>query len=510
MVARMHASTDSTILTLSPHATAANGELSDNDHGIQRELTRMVQLLDFSRSAVGLPLSEPLPPLVAQAVQTVCQSSVGVFWQTRQLATDTSPVFAAVGQPDASEWLTQLGITLLADARRKGRQTAWVLSDTELAAISPACQLAGAVAFPCSDSSGQVVAVLLAGHTHTVSDVDTTHPHDICRTLSLLGQHVTAVLENRTERQVLARGVLHARAAEERQSLVLRGSGIGWWNIQLQDLHAQFSDTWWTMLGREPHAAPFDPGAWGTLVHPEDLERVTAVLTRALRGTDSQCESHFRVQHSAGHYLYVLARASIVRDARGNPIRFAGTLVDLTDCKKAEDQMRKLAFFDPLTNLPNRRMMLDRLHSSLKQSSRTNRHGALMVLDLDRFKQLNDTRGHDVGDVLLKQVGDRLTASVRECDTVARLGGDEYVVILAHLDTDAGKAANDAIAFGSKLLQILGVPYYLEGPDLPFSMGTMHRHRTVQWQGSNRYVAATGRCGAVPRERRRPPYCAHV
>ena len=472
MVARMHASTDSTILTLSPHATAASGEPPHNDHGIQRELARMAQLLDFSRSAFGLPLSEPLPPLVAQAVQTVCQSAVGVFWQTRQLATDTSPVFAAVGQADSSEWLSQLGITLLADARRKGRHTAWELSDTELAAISPACQLAGAVAFPCCDSHGQVVAVLLAGHTRPVCDVDAAHPHDQCSALSLLGKHVTAVLENRKERQVLAREALHARAAEERHSLVLRSSGIGWWNIELQDLHAQFSDTWWTMLGREPHAAPFDPGAWGTLVHPEDLERVTAVLTRALRGTDRQCESEFRVQHSAGHYLHVLARASIVRDARGHPTRFAGTLVDLTDHKKAEDQMRKLAFFDPLTNLPNRRMMLDRLHINLKQSSRTHRHGALMVLDLDRFKHLNDTRGHDVGDVLLKQVGERLTASVRECDTVARLGGDEYVVILAHLDTHAGKAAKDAIAFGNKLLHILGAPYFLEGPDLPFSMGT--------------------------------------
>ena len=405
MVARMHASTDSTILTLSPDTTATNGENSLNNHSNQRELARMSQLLDFSRRAFGLPLTEQLPPLVAQAVRSVCQSEAGAFWQTRQLATDTSPAFAAVGQADSSEWLTQLGITLLADARRKERQTAWELSGTELADISPACQLAGAVAFPCCDGSGQVVALLLAGHTHTVCDVDAAHPHDMCSTLSLLGQHVTAVLENRKERQVLAREALHARAAEERQSLVLRGSGIGWWNIQLQDLHAQFSDTWWTMLGREPHATTFDPGAWGKLVHPEDLERVTAVLTRALRGTDRQCESEFRVQHSAGHYLYVLARASIVRDVRGNPTRFAGTLVDLTDCKKAEDQMRKLAFFDPLTNLPNRRMMLDRLHSSLKQSSRTHRHGALMVLDLDRFKHLNDTRGHDVGDVLLKQVG---------------------------------------------------------------------------------------------------------
>jgi diguanylate cyclase (GGDEF)-like protein/PAS domain S-box-containing protein len=468
----MHASTDSAFMTPSPGASADNGGHPSNQPVISRELTRVAWLLDFSRRAFGLPLTEPLTPLVSQAVRSVCQSEVGAFWQTRQLATDASPAFAAAGQAAPAEWLAQLGTTLLTYAVRNGQQMAWELSGAELADISPACHLARVVAFPCCDSSGQVMALLLAGHTQTGCDAAATHPNDTSNALSLLGQQVTAVLENRKERHLLAREAHNARAAEERQSLVLRGSGIGWWNIQLRDLHAQFSDTWWTLLGREPHAALFDPGSWESLVHPEDLERVTAVLTRALRGTDSQCESHFRVQHSAGHYLYVLARASIVRDARGNPIRFAGTLVDLTDCKKAEDQMRKLAFFDPLTNLPNRRMMLDRLLNSLKQSSRTHRHGALMVLDLDRFKQLNDTRGHDVGDVLLKQVGDRLTASVRECDTVARLGGDEYVVILEHLDADAGKAANDAIAFGNKLLHILGAPYYLEGPDLPFSMGT--------------------------------------
>jgi diguanylate cyclase (GGDEF)-like protein len=472
MGARMHASAHPPLLPLSPEATGVQRGSSASHHAIQTEVTGMACLLDFSLKAFSLPLFDHLPPLVAKAVQTLCQSDIGAVWHTRYMATDTSPTLAMVGHTAPTDLLEQTGAALLADIVRKGQRAAWELSDSELTAISPVCRLARAFACPCSDRSGHVVAVLLAGFTQAVCDSGTEQPLDICTALSLLGQQVAVVLENRKERHLLAREARNARAVQERQSLVLRDSGIGWWNIQLQDLHAQFSDTWWTMLGREPLATPFDPGAWGKWVHPEDLERVTAVLTQAFRGTDSQCESYFRVHHSAGHYLHVLARASIVRDAHGKPTKFAGTLVDLTDCKKAEDQMRTLAFFDPLTNLPNRRMMLDRLLNSLKQSSRTKRHGALMVLDLDRFKQLNDTRGHDVGDRLLKQVGDRLTASVRECDTVARLGGDEYIVILAHLDSDSGKAASNAIAFGNKLLQILGDPYYLEGPDLPLRMGT--------------------------------------
>ena len=107
-----------------------------------------------------------------------------------------------------------------------------------------------------------------------------------------------------------------------------------------------------------------------------------------------------------------------------------GVIRDITLRKKQEEQIERLAFNDPLTDLPNRRLLLDRLHQTIVGTMRSGLHAALMFLDLDHFKRLNDTLGHDVGDELLKQVATRLTLCVREGDTVARLGGDEFVVLL--------------------------------------------------------------------------------
>jgi diguanylate cyclase (GGDEF)-like protein len=134
------------------------------------------------------------------------------------------------------------------------------------------------------------------------------------------------------------------------------------------------------------------------------------------------------------------------------------TLTDISARKKAEEEIRHLAFYDPLTHLPNRRLMGDRLGSALTRAERRQRHGALMLLDLDNFKTLNDTIGHDAGDQLLIEVARRLEASVRQGDTVARMGGDEFVVILEDLDHSLS-AAMQAEAVGRKILAAVSLPY---------------------------------------------------
>ena len=142
---------------------------------------------------------------------------------------------------------------------------------------------------------------------------------------------------------------------------------------------------------------------------------------------------------------------------------YVGTLTDVTQRKAAEEQIKQLAYYDPLTRLPNRRLLLDRLRRRIASGSRSPRQGALFFIDLDNFKTLNDSMGHDVGDVLLRQVGERLLASVRETDTVARLGGDEFVVMLDDLG-DAGEvAAKQAKKIGEKILAYLNQPYRLVG-----------------------------------------------
>lgn len=141
---------------------------------------------------------------------------------------------------------------------------------------------------------------------------------------------------------------------------------------------------------------------------------------------------------------------------------YVATLVDITERKNAEAEIAQLAFYDPLTHLPNRRLLTDRLSQRLASTRRTNRSGALLFIDLDNFKTLNDTLGHDVGDLLLQQVATRLLNCVRETDTVARLGGDEFVILLDQLSNDQGEALLQTKTIGEKILLELNKPYQLK------------------------------------------------
>lgn len=157
------------------------------------------------------------------------------------------------------------------------------------------------------------------------------------------------------------------------------------------------------------------------------------------------------------------ARLSItaVKDAKGGLSHYVGSAVDITQEKAAAREIEQLAFFDPLTKLPNRRLLMDRLRQALTSNARHGRHGALLFLDLDHFKTLNDTQGHDVGDNLLTQVAQRLVSVLREGDTVARLGGDEFVVLLEALSERGLEAAELVHFISEKMLLTLNQPYSL-------------------------------------------------
>jgi diguanylate cyclase (GGDEF)-like protein/PAS domain S-box-containing protein len=154
-----------------------------------------------------------------------------------------------------------------------------------------------------------------------------------------------------------------------------------------------------------------------------------------------------------------------VKDGYGRVTHYVSAFSDITTRKNAEAQIRNLAFYDPLTSLPNRRLLMDRVTQVLAASARNRRFGALMLLDLDHFKTLNDTLGHDVGDQLLIQVAQRLGAAVREEDTVARLGGDEFVVMVQDLSDNGAAAATQTEAIAGKILASLNRPYLLKDVD---------------------------------------------
>lgn len=153
---------------------------------------------------------------------------------------------------------------------------------------------------------------------------------------------------------------------------------------------------------------------------------------------------------------------SAVKDAKGTVTHYVGTHQDITERKQAEQRIAELAYYDQLTGLPNRTLLLDRLKQVVTASARSDSHAALLFIDLDNFKTLNDTLGHDQGDLLLKLVAQRLTQCVRAGDTVARLGGDEFVAVLADMGIDPQDAANRTEAVGEKVLAALNRSYPLD------------------------------------------------
>ena len=182
-------------------------------------------------------------------------------------------------------------------------------------------------------------------------------------------------------------------------------------------------------------------------------------LGSVVQADGSQFESRHRL--ADGSLRDVSVSSSPIRMGER---RVLHTIVfDITDRKRAEAEIQKLAFFDPLTHLPNRRLLLDRLQQALAGSARSQRKGALLFIDLDNFKALNDTHGHAQGDLLLQQAAQRLSGCIRQGDTVARLGGDEFVVMLKDLSADATEATDQVASVGAKVLNALKLPYQLGG-----------------------------------------------
>ena len=173
----------------------------------------------------------------------------------------------------------------------------------------------------------------------------------------------------------------------------------------------------------------------------------------------------FEAQHRCkdGHLIWGEVTAKPDRDAQGTIIGYHGITREITQRRALEDQVRQLAFRDPLTRLPNRRLLLDHLDQAMSSSKRSHHHGALLFLDLDNFKSLNDKHGHAVGDLLLIEVAQRLKACRRDTDTVARFGGDEFVVLLCELGIQEAQARAQADAIAETIRARLAEPYVLQG-----------------------------------------------
>ena len=250
--------------------------------------------------------------------------------------------------------------------------------------------------------------------------------------------------------------------SQQKLALSLQASNTGLWDWDLKSDQVYYSPEWKAQLGYQPDELRNHYNAWETLLHPDDREPTISYLSEYLTSSSNdEFETEFRLRHKDGSYRWIISRGKKQYDHHGKLARLVGSHIDITERKKAEEDINRLAFYDALTNLPNRRLFRDRLQQAQASSTRKGWHGGLLFIDLDDFKTLNDTLGHDVGDLLLQEVAQRLTACVREGDTVSRMGGDEFVVILQDLSQLTLEAAAQTKVIGEKILATLGLSYQL-------------------------------------------------
>jgi diguanylate cyclase (GGDEF)-like protein/PAS domain S-box-containing protein len=249
------------------------------------------------------------------------------------------------------------------------------------------------------------------------------------------------------------------RESEERYVLAVRGANDGLWDWNLRTGQVFFSTRWKEMIGCGEEQVGQLPEEWFKRVHPEDLESVTSAIAAHREGLTPHFQVEHRMMHSDGRYRWMLSRGSAIRDGAGKATRMAGSQSDVTVRKEAEEQLLRDAFHDGLTGLPNRALFTDRLERSIARTARdANHHFAVLFLDLDRFKMINDSLGHNAGDQLLVAFAQRLTQSLRPADTVARLGGDEFTVLL-----EDPREPDDAVGVADRII---------EGLRKPFTLGT--------------------------------------
>lgn len=264
----------------------------------------------------------------------------------------------------------------------------------------------------------------------------------------------TSVLQDITERKASEAAI---REAEERWKLALESTGDGVWDWYIQTGEEFLSPRLLQMLG---YAAD-DMGNLATELdqrtHPDDVQAMQRAREDHFEGRTDTYQGERRIRCKDGSWKWVLSRGMVIsRDATGKPLRMIGTYTDISKRKAAEALIWQQAFYDMLTGLPNRRMLRDRLEQEIKHCDRDQQLLAVLFIDLDHFKEVNDTLGHDQGDQLLIEAAQRIKSCVRQSDTVARMGGDEFTVVLTELPD-----ANHLEGILQKILRTLAAMYQL-------------------------------------------------
>jgi diguanylate cyclase (GGDEF)-like protein/PAS domain S-box-containing protein len=267
-------------------------------------------------------------------------------------------------------------------------------------------------------------------------------------------------IELEMQNEALRQSQLELEKSRDRYMDFYDFSPIGYLTIDENGLITELNLTGSAMLGIARNKIRYQ--RFSAFVTPEYQEHWHRNFQSALASEEViSCELSLQRQDGSRFFARI---DSLRLNKRGESPAVRLVLTDITERIKSEEEIRKLAFYDSLTQLPNRRLLYEHLIQAMATSKRSGRYGALLFLDLDNFKPLNDEYGHNMGDLLLIEVARRITSCVREMDTVARFGGDEFVILLSELDTDEAVSITQAGQVAEKIRTLLAEPYLLEGP----------------------------------------------
>jgi diguanylate cyclase (GGDEF)-like protein/PAS domain S-box-containing protein len=263
-------------------------------------------------------------------------------------------------------------------------------------------------------------------------------------------------------RDITERKQTEALLAAERQRLayILESTDVGTWEWNIKTGETIFDERWADIIGYSlAELAPISIDTWFKFTHPDDLEMLRNLLEKHFNKELPYHVSETRMRHKDGSWIWALDRGKVwTWTDDGKPLMMYGTHRDITERKLAEEKIIHLATHDVLTGLPSLRLAKDHLSLALGWARRHNNLAAVMFVDLDNFKAVNDTLGHDAGDYVLTIVADRLLACVRETDTVARVGGDEFLIIATALHS-----ADNAREIAEKVISLVSQPIAVHG-----------------------------------------------
>lgn len=264
-------------------------------------------------------------------------------------------------------------------------------------------------------------------------------------------QEIEDRLQEQAHRQLAASELMYRS--------VLEGTRIGTWQWNVQTGETLFNQRWAEIVGYTlTELAPISIDTWLKLTHPEDLQKSEQLLKQHFAGELPFYECEARMRHKDGHWIWVLDRGKVGKwDRDGKPLIMYGTHQDISRSRQELDTYHHRAHHDVLTDLPNRVLLGERIQQALALAERENTHLAVLFMDLDGFKSVNDTHGHEAGDVVLKTVARRLLRCIRASDTLARVGGDEYVALLQHV-SDEQEALKKASLFISEVRRPIPLP----------------------------------------------------